>query len=545
MVLWKRMILSITACAVLIVGCRPPGDDTPSPNEPPPNATFVLPNVEATPPWLDQVTLTLPPLQSLRMPKVATVSTETIYTEAQRATRGGQNLTYWPDGNIGFIPFGDQYRFFAANSILTARTVGTLDNPAASVETSNMRINGVSSEFAYAAGGPIYRDPETGMLLMFYHAERHFNPSGFPFHSAIGLAASHDEGESFDNLGIILETNAPPNPSAPCCADVGGGTFAVKDGWFYLYFRDRQATGFEVELAVATAPVDEVVETALRGTTSEWIKNNAGDMEPGISGQSSPLEIGNPQTSWFSASYNTALNQFIMALSKNYGPDDTSFLYLLTSEDGFTWSPRVTLASYEGDLAYPTIINPDGAMTTTGSTFYIYYVTTPAGTTPWPGSDITRWVNTNLERMTVTLTGNLVEAPHEWTFDTDAEGWIPINQIGAFEVRDGALVIEPTGADPYMHSITLGLSSDLYTKIEVRMQSEVSGTGQFFFTATDSPGISEANAVRFPITGSPEFETYTIDMSASPGWKKHIGMLRFDPTDQTAPVVIDSIRLLP
>jgi hypothetical protein len=448
-------------------------------------------------------------------------------------------MMFWPDGNIGFVPLGDQYRFFAANGSVTARTVGTFDDPGAVVESSSYRIEGASGEFAYLAGGPIYRDPETGMLIMFYHAEDHFGGSGFPFHASLGLAASHDEGQTFQDLGIILTTNAPPDVNARCCADMGGAPFAVRDGTFYLYFRDRLADQTDIHLAVATAPVDEVVAAAREGRTSEWAKYHVDGPQPGLGGRASPLEAGNPQTNWFSVSYNTALGQFIMAISRNGGSfDDPSDLYLIASEDGITWSPRAVIQHCECELTYPTIIDPGGNPLQTGETFYVYYVTTP------PGSQF-RWHNTALNRVTVTLTGQMVELPHEWEFDADPEGWTPLNQIGTFAVIDGVLVIEPTGVDPYMQSPPLGLSTDLYTTVEVRMRTDRDATGQFFFTGTDVPGTTEASSVRFPVTGSGEFETYTVDLSGAFGWSGHLGVLRFDPTDQPTRVEIDSIRVLP
>jgi hypothetical protein len=213
-------------------------------------------------------------------------------------------------------------------------------------------------------------------------------------------------------------------------------------------------------------------------------------------------------------------------------------LYLIASEDGIIWSPRVLLEACDCELTYPTIIDPGGNPLETGDSFYVYYVTTPP-------TETYRWHNTPLKRMTVTLTGEMVEMPHEWEFETDPGGWTPLNGIDRFEVADGALTIEPSSNDPFMQSPSLGLSSTEYTRIEVSMRTGQSGTGQFFFTSSDSPGISEASSVRFPITASDGFQIYIVDMSGAPGWSGLIGQLRFDPTDQVARVDIDYIRLLP
>ncbi len=476
--------------------------------------------------------------ESLYIPEIASISSEIIYEQNQRATLGGRDTFFWPDGNIGFTPFDGQFRFFAANSTRSAVTVGTLDDPGATVENNKLIIQGVDSQFSYASGGPVYRDPDSGLLLMFYHAERHFGGNGSIFHAAIGLAASQDDGQTFQNLGIILENNAQPDVNAPCCADMGGATYTIKDGQFLVYFRDRQADLSTTELAVATAPVDDVIEAAKNGTTSPWFKYYKDGQQPGLSGLSSPLEVGNPPTDWFSISYNTFIDRYIMAILTHVRSDTNNYqLYLTSSEDGYQWSPRVLLTEFHGEMAYPTIIDPDGDPFNTSDTFYIYYVTTPVG--------VTRWHDTNFERMTVSLSGQMLEPPHGWEFDVDAEGWNPLFDMEPLEVQNDALIVQATGDDPYMESPPFVLSSDAYKHIEVRMKVGQSGTGQFFFTTRDVPYYVEEASVSFPVEASDEYVIYTVDMSKSAAWKGPIGGLRFDPIDLETNIEIDYIRLVP
>lgn len=481
-------------------------------------------------------------VKSVRIPEIAGIDTRVIYEQEERASLDGRDTFFWPDGNIGFTSAGDGlFRFFAANSVVTARTVGTFDDPGATVESANMRIEGASSEFAYLSGGPIYRDPGTGMLIMFYHAERYLDGFGAIFHAAIGMAASHDDGQSFQDLGIILETNAEPAPAARCCADMGGAPFVIHDGQFFLYFRDRMDDSgvlSDVQLAVATASVDDVVAAALAGSTSEWRKYNGATTEPGLGGRSKPLELGNPTTNWHSVSYNTALQRFVMVVSTHGVTIHPSDLYLVTSEDGYAWSPRVLLTSCDCELTYPSIISPDGNPLQTNDVFYVYYVTTPPDQ-EW------RWHETQLHRMTVTLTGNMVTADHEWEFETDDGGWTALNGIDRFEVIEGALLIEPTGVDPYMESPSLGLSTHEFTTIEVRMTVDGNGTGQFFFSGSEVTGYQEAHSKRFPVQRSDEPITYTIDLSNVPGWDGLVSQIRFDPIDQAASIEVDYIRVLP
>jgi len=177
----------------MVLGCGGTSTPIPAPRTLLPART---PEVTAIPRIPTPTATEVPPGPvSLRIPEIASTDSRVIYEQAQRATLGGYDMMFWPDGNIGFVPTGDgRYRFFAANGAVIARTVGSFDDPAAAVETSSQRVVGASSEFAYLAGGPVYRDPASGMLILFYHAERHFGGSGLPFHAAIGLSASFDDG---------------------------------------------------------------------------------------------------------------------------------------------------------------------------------------------------------------------------------------------------------------------------------------------------------------------------------------------------------------
>lgn len=527
------LVLGLSACNVPAAPTTPPTADnaesvesgvtpsnTPAPSIPEPTPTPVVDT-------------------SMYTPEIASTTTEVIYEQYQRVGLGGRDTFFWPDGNIGFIPLDDgQFRFFGANGSRTAVSVGTLDDPGAVMESHKLVIAGIDPEFSYAAGGPIYRDPESGLLLLFYHAERHLGGNGLIFHAAIGLAVSEDDGATFENLGIIIETNALPDRNAVCCADVGGATYTIKDGDFLVYFRDRMEDLSTIELAVASAPVDEVLAAAKSGNTSPWTKYHQDGPQPGLFGTSSPLEIGNPPTDWFHVSYNTALERYVMVIATHDRAEEYNYqLYLTTSVDGYTWSPRVLLLEMEDEITYPSLISVEGDPLNSSQDFYIYYVTTPRGTT--------RWHNTTFHRMTVSLTGEMLEPKRGWEFDTDPEGWTPLWEMDSFEVQDGVLIIQSAGNDPHMVSPATAISSDTYKQIEVRMKVGAGAIGQFFFTTQDVPFHVEEASLVFPLERSDEFVTYTVDMSAVPAWTGTIGDLRFDPTDQAATIEIDYIRFIP
>jgi len=217
---------------------------------------------------------------------------DTVYTSSQRKKKA----KYWPDGNFGVLSNGDgTYDFYAANSSKIKVTTGTLDNPAAK-KIGNAKIYGIPKKtYSYVAGGPIYEDPTSGMRLMVYHAEKHF---GSRYSVDLGLAASVDpKGLAFFDLGPIITPNIPVGQN-PYSSDLGGGTFAIKDGQFNVYFRDYLANpedGFSSELAVARAPLADLISNSLNGIQTSFNKYyNGGWTEPGIGGRSSALEVGNP-----------------------------------------------------------------------------------------------------------------------------------------------------------------------------------------------------------------------------------------------------------
>jgi len=83
----------------------------------------------------------------------------------------------WPDGTMGVIRIGTDYRFFGAAAGFPRRTAGTLDDPTA-LEVQNLKIENLGKPYHYAAGRPVYEDRDSGTLLMFYHAEFYTFPPG-------------------------------------------------------------------------------------------------------------------------------------------------------------------------------------------------------------------------------------------------------------------------------------------------------------------------------------------------------------------------------
>ncbi|MCI0335141.1 MAG: hypothetical protein L0228_18180 [Planctomycetes bacterium] len=338
---------------------------------------------------------------------------EVIYTKSQRSSL---NLKYWPDGNLGVIANGNgTYDFYAANGPKPVMTTGTLTNPGTwkqSVTISNLP----SKTFDYVSGGPVYQDPTSGARLMIYHAEKHGHSSR-DFYSVLGLAVSTDAaGLAFRDLGTIVEPNLATGRT-----EVGGGSFAIVDDHLHVYYRDWFPNYTTSEVAVARAPISQLISNALIGQGTAFAKYfNGGWSEPGIGGKSSALEIGNPSNSWLSVSYNDYLDQFMMVNTQwEAGGGD---LYLSTSSDGINWSPRQTLARAPGEQFYPTMIGTGSDPTHTGESFYVYYTDSLKGA--W-----SRWKDAELVRRMVRIDSPGVTGEPGESQEPKLD-WIP---IGGFQ----------------------------------------------------------------------------------------------------------------
>ena len=317
-----------------------------------------------------------------------------VYTASQPKKLGS-----WPDGNFGVISNGDgTYDFYAANSSKSQLVTGTLENPAQGKKKKVTIYNVPKKTYKYVAGGPVYEDEATGARFMVYHAEIHKKGK---YSSVLGLAASTDpNGQAFWDLGPIIEPNMP-HLQAPWSVDVGGGSFAVVDGYFNVYYRDYMASGKSSELAVARAPLADLVSNSLNGMKTPFTKYYNGDWsQPGRGGMSSPLEAGNPANWWSSVSYNDYLDQLVLVSSQWQSGGSGADLYLATSSDGVNWSPRQPLVLDAGEQMYPTIIGIGDDPQITGQSFYVYY------------TDGKRWKNAQLARRLVTfdsIDGSLAE----------------------------------------------------------------------------------------------------------------------------------------
>ena len=384
----------------LILSCTGDAGDsvaisTPIASTQTPTATFIprptatpTPAPNPTPSPVESPTAIVPPTPTIAVPAppetcdLGLAAREIVVTEEQKLQLG---LERWADSIFGVLKQGTDYVFFASRSgppATIAKTVGTLDDPVARSVQTGIAIQNMKNAYDYAAGGPVYRDPATGNLLMFYHAEKWPAGDAAQFYALYGMAKSTDGGDTWYDLGEIVTPEVPfvdevPPGTAPHARGVGlpAAPFIIIGEYFYVYAKDRPS--YEqpiIWLTVARALIQDVVSAANdRDTVVPWYKYfNGGWNEPGLGGKASSLETDNRPMRQLDIAYNDYLGKYVAAVSAAIGPD-RDIVYLMESPDGLTWSNRRVIDEGPFSKGYPTIIGGGDDLKVVGREFYVYY----------------------------------------------------------------------------------------------------------------------------------------------------------------------------
>jgi hypothetical protein len=333
----------------------------------------------------------------------------------------------WPDTPIGVARTrdGSGYLFFGSDGgchlncsgkdsrggAISVST-GTLDRPLGTPlgdpnpPVSDFIIpnsSNIPDDFDYLGGGPVYRVPEgepgAGDLLIVYHAERPANP----FWSWLGLAKSSDEGQTWQDLGLIISGTHPYNANSHL--DIGDGTLVVvtdpatKQKYFYIYFGTDTTY-----LSVARAPYDELLCAIFMAASGKFVATgqfhkyyNGGWESNGLDGPATELfpavtgeTDGDPQVFW--SDYR---NRFIAI------EDNGQYIAYGESVDGLNWPAMEVLLGTNPQTpvyGYATAVGMGTDPAILGSTFYSYYTDWPQGIS---------WQPATLNRLTITTAASV------------------------------------------------------------------------------------------------------------------------------------------
>lgn len=315
---------------------------------------------------------------------------DTVLTPGERA-KFGLPLAF-PDGLAGFIKSGSTYFIFGPaggeNPGTLRLQTSSLENLLPSLELNpGTRVlekgiaqpfNGDDFDLNYAAGGPVYSDITSGVLLHFYHGEYHYDSNTLPFYSALGIAISFDFGKTFQKLGPIIKARIPRTPGRQL--EISGASIVAQNGKFFLYYTDQDSAlsapcNVNVCIAVASAPIKDVVKAALQGRAYAWRKYYKGSFSTsGLGGRFSPIVVPSNRElfhAWPSVAYNQQLDKFIMTYMAGW-----SGIALRTSDDGLKWShpTMVQTGRFPDGVVYPMLVGMGNNPSVLNSEFWLYYI---------------------------------------------------------------------------------------------------------------------------------------------------------------------------
>lgn len=283
-------------------------------------------------------------------------------------------LEWFVDGNIGVATIDGEFFAYAANGASPVRFQSSMDQFIQGV--SPVRIVSDRSDFHYLAGGPVLRDPTSGKLLLFYHAEIHRGTER-NFYSSLGIAVQTDaQGLEFADLGEIFIPETAQSGAA-ATIEVCGAPYVIKGQYIYVYTRDRVGHR-EKNLVVVRASLEDVFSSARNRKAAVWMKYFEGNFsEPACGGRSSSLEKNNPNTRWMDVTYNRRLGEFVMVVAAS--DKQGTGLYLTRSVDGIHWSPRWRIPTEVGESFYPSIVDYDDSPRETDDALFIIYTHSKKG----------------------------------------------------------------------------------------------------------------------------------------------------------------------
>lgn len=359
--------------------------------------------------------ITIPAIEVDNSTQFTASTPQTVITDAERKA---VDLDLWLDGTLGFMNRNGQTVSFSSNGGTIARIVADGNDILGTVTDPSIEIQNEVIQSDHAGGGPVYYDEANDRLLMFYHGEMH-DPDPFDFYSFIGMAQSYDGGESFEDLGRIITPNiAIDSPARSQAVEMGGGSYIIHDGYFYVYFKDKLPTNEVVNVGVARAPVADVLAAADLGNVVAWQKYSNGSFSASaLGGEPDNILPMMANAAWFDVAYSEALDKYIMVYSNDTATNWTVFI--TTSDDGVNWSQSEYLfdgAFTEEEAPYISIAAPNltDGKSIPGNSFNVYR--TVSSSTYDTGN---RWDDALVQMFNVSFDIPEMQAPSEGTSDNE------------------------------------------------------------------------------------------------------------------------------
>jgi len=309
------------------------------------------------------------------------------------------------DGSLYAINAGGQWKWLCTNLVRIVCAEGPRENPFERIIANSELIGlpdaytdtrfGFATDHRWGDGPTVanaYFDQARGNIVAFMHTEWTLESRDGTYFR-LGLAVSKDGGRSFRWCGHIIEpelsydtwlnhwrggTVGRHHPYG----NIGLANYAIKDGFFYIYYtdtRDRPDT-FIQGTAVARAEAERVLAAADELRTCPWHKYCEGQWsEPGRGGRFTALNLEPKGYLHGDAAYNTHLGQFVLVTrhGKHTGPDgrpvERGSVLIAFSNDGIRWSQWQTVHADNHLHDYPSIVSTGDDNELIGRAFWVYY----------------------------------------------------------------------------------------------------------------------------------------------------------------------------
>ncbi|MEU8358689.1 hypothetical protein AB0C27_22010 [Nonomuraea sp. NPDC048882] len=316
-------------------------------------------------------------ISSQNCAEVSVGPAEVVVTNAARERH---QLGGWPETALGVLPdSGGFHRFVSVNPFggtmtrpqANVVTRGTLADPLAGGVLSSTTVEKLPGGYEWAGGGPVFRDPDSGLVLQVLHLERYAHDR---FYGELHLGRFDVATGRTTYLGPMVRPRVDMEAalSRGYNIDLGTSSLTLIDGYLHVYFSDAS---FDVAgnlavtgLSTARAPLGEVIAAARSGTVSPWRKYHQGEWaSPGIGGDAGDLQPGMP-SAWAPNVIRAAEGGVIMVAAA-----DDREIVMSSSPDGLTgWTPRIPLfRDPEYTNAYVTAVGTDDP-SVAGRQFYVY-----------------------------------------------------------------------------------------------------------------------------------------------------------------------------
>lgn len=289
-------------------------------------------------------------------------------TDVTAVERGAVDLDAWPDGIMGFTWSPDLNAIVgsspngAANAAWLVGNDGSLLDTVlyAAIPTAGL----IDPDTNYAAGGNTFNLP-SGRVISVYHGEEvapGSNPN-YTFWSFLGIQAYPPPSFLPTDCGRIVTPAAPKNQAGLVRnVEVAGGAWAVKDGYFYVFYRETVTESDRRQLSIARCLVTDLdAAVALGGVPTFDKYDGIGWDEAGLGGVGADTlddtTVGDPK--WFDVIWLEQYGCWMLGYSWYDDPTDKWGLAVRFSDDLLNWSAHQTIGTPEAaESLFITLTSP-------------------------------------------------------------------------------------------------------------------------------------------------------------------------------------------